>query len=352
MMTRAVAVLLGVVGLSVSAHGQAVMRVLISTDGGANWTSSAFRGAGTHVDVMITVSYTGSSSSIAGFGSANFQPVISGWDNTGAGASIDHLSAIGQGGNTLGSMINPQSNSSGLGSPNPYLMPTPGGAGGVSVPAGPYTGTYGRVYPMGRTFLDGANALTGFIHVNPPADQTGRSYAPGTYMRIAQANTPDWFNAVTNNSGGSGVNCAQLFAVGRTTSDPDFWGNQDLSYDPGDPPNGVTPSYTPFANGHNERRQNVQLFRFGIDLSTDAQSQNMVIDVPLAGQQVSSGTTRYIGFYTDSSGQTSPASQVAFGSGATQASVVPAVLMIPSPGTVMIAGLGVLGGFGRRRRRA
>jgi hypothetical protein len=350
-MKRVAASLLGLIGLSVPAHGQVVMRVLLSQDGGFTWSSSILGTPGGHVDVLVTASYTGTSTAIAGFGSANFQPIVSNWDNTGTGGSTDHLSPIGQGGNTLGSMINPQSNSLGVGSPNPYLTATPGGAGGVAVPSAPYaSGTYGRVYPMGRTFLDGANAITGFVHVNPPADQTGRSYAPGTYLRIAQANAPDWFNSVTNNSGGSGVNCAQLMTVGRTTSDPNFWGNQDNVYDPGDPPNGIPASYSPVANGHNERRQNVQLFRFGIDLSSDSLERAfMLIDAPLAGQQVSSGTTRYIGLYTTNPGQTSPASQVAFGTGATQASVQSGLIVFPSPGGLVVLGLGLLGGARRRR---
>jgi hypothetical protein len=354
-MKRAVASVLGVVGavagLGASAHGQVVLRVLVSRDGGATWSSSVDGYSSPHVDVLVTASYTGASAGIVGFGSANFQPIVSNWDNTGAGTNTDRLSPIGQGGNTLGAMINAQSTSTGVGSPNPYLVGTPGGAGGGAVPAGPYAGgSYGRVYPMGRTFLDGANALTGFVHVNPPADQTGRSYAPGAYLRIAQANLPDWFNVATNNSGGSGVNCAQLFIVGRTTSDPNFWGNQDLAYDPGDPPNGLPASYGAGANGHNERRQNVQLFRFGIDLSTDSNLRSMLIDAPLAGQQVSTGTTRYIGLYTTSASQTAPASQVAFGSGATQARVESAVIQyIPGPSTLAAMLIGVAAVQRRRR---
>jgi uncharacterized protein (TIGR03382 family) len=350
-MKSVIASLIAIAGMSVVAQGQVVMRTLVSIDGGATWTNDVIALPGTHVDVMVTGSYTGASTGIVGFGSANFQPIVSNWDNTGAGGTIDHLSPIGQGGNTLGSMINAQSNSVGVGAPNPYLNATPGGAGGGMVPAGPYAaGSYGRVYPMGRTFLDGANAITGFVHVNPPADQTGRAYAPGTYLRIAQASAPDWFNAATNNSGGSGVNCAQLFIVGRTTADPNFWGNQDLAYDPGDPANGLPASYGAGANGHNDRRQNVQLFRFGIDLSSDTAARDLLVDLPLAGQQVSTGTTRYVGLYTTSASQTAPASQVAFGTGATQSSIQSGTIhIVPTPATLALLGLGGLV-VGRRRR--
>jgi hypothetical protein len=336
--------------LAAIAHGQVVMKMLVSSDGGATWNSNVNVYSGDHVDVLVTVSYLGTSTSISGFGSANFQPIVSNWDNTGAGLFVDRLSPIGQGGNTLGSMINAQANSTGIGSPNPYLTPTPGGAGGVQVPSAPYApATYGRVLPMGRTFLDGANALTGFVHVNPPTDQTGRSYAAGTYLRIAQANVPDWFNAATNSSGGSGVNCSQLFAVGRTTNDPNFWGSQDLAYDPGDPDNGIPASYIAGANGHNDRRQNVQIFRFGIDLSNAPETRFMSVDAPLAGQQVASGTTRYIGLFTTNTSQPSPASLIAFGTGATQASVQSATISVnnPSPSCLAVLGLATL----RRRRR-
>lgn len=349
-MKSVIASLIAVAGMSVAAHGQVVMRMLVSTDGGASWSSNVnvnADGLAHHVDVLVTASYLGTSTSITGFGSANFQPIVSNWDT-----GHNSLSPIGQGGNTLGSMINGQATSTGVGSPNPYATPTPGGAGGFAVPSAPYNGAYGRVLPFGRTFLDGANAIQGFVHVNPPADQTGRTYAAGTYLRIAQASNPDWFNAATNNSGGSGVNVAQLFSVGRTTADPDFWGNQDFTYDPGDPDNGIPASYTAGANGHNDRRQNVQLFRFGIDLNGDTNARTLLVDAPLAGQQVSSGTTRYIGLYTTNAGQTSPASQVAFGTGATQSSIVSGTITIvpvPTPATLALLGLGGLV-VGRRRR--
>jgi uncharacterized protein (TIGR03382 family) len=343
-MKSVIASLIAVAGMSVAAQGQTVMRMLVSTDGGATWNSSVTAAPGTHVEVLVTVSTA--STLAVGFGSANFQPIVSNWDNS---VNPDHLDAIGQGGNTLGTMINAQASSSGVGSPNPYGTPSSAGTG-PAVPAGPYAaGGYGRVYPMGRTFLDGANAITSFVHVNPPADQTGRTYPAGTYLRIAQANVPDWFNASTNNSGGSGVNAAQLFTVGRTTSDPQFWGVGDMNYDPGDPANGVNPTYAFAANTHTERRQNIQLFRFGIDLSTDPAARDMLVDAPIAGQQVSTGTNRYIGFYT-AAATNLPNQNLLFGTNATSASVQSGIIhVVPTPATLALLGLGGLV-VGRRRR--
>ncbi len=85
-------------------------------------------------------------------------------------------------------------------------------------------GTYGRVLPFGRTFLDNENALTGFVHANP--DGSGQ-----TYLRIAQVNNPDWIGTPDNRNG-SGVNVAQYYIGGRNTQTPDFWGNRDTVFDP------------------------------------------------------------------------------------------------------------------------
>src|SRR5262245_13300975 len=119
-MTRGIiAAMVAVAGLGAPARGQAVLRFLVSTDGGATWWSGVSSGAGDHVDVLATVSYTGTAPNIAGFCAADFQPVISSWQ---VGAHPDRLSAIPAGGNLIGGMINAQSNSSGAGTPNPYLI--------------------------------------------------------------------------------------------------------------------------------------------------------------------------------------------------------------------------------------
>jgi len=351
-MKSVIASMIAVAGMAVAANAQNTqMRMLVSADGGATWSASVNAAPGSHVEVLVTVSTT--NAAVVGFGSANFQPIVSNWDNTGSGSGVDHLSPLLQGGNTLGSMINAQSNSAGVGTPNPYLTPSTANSG-TPVPNGAYqAGTYGRVYPMGRTYLDTPNDIIGFIHTNPPTDQTGRTYAAGTYLRIAQRVTPNWFNAADNNTGGSGVNAAQLFTVGRTTSDPQFWGTGDIAYDPGDPDNGINPTYSFAAGTHTERRSNVQLFRFGIDLSDDTTARTLVVDAPLAGQQLVSttGTTRYIGFYS-SAGSNNPNVTTTFGTAAGNAGVFTGsitVVPVPTPATLALLGLGGMV-VGRRRR--
>jgi hypothetical protein len=338
-----VASLVAVAGLATAARGQAIMRMLVSTDG-VNFSSSVDAAPGSHVEALVTVSYTGTSPSVAGLGSANFQPTVSNWRT---GANSDHLSPILQGGNELGSMVNAQSNATGVGSPNPYLVPTAGSNGGAAVPAGPYgAGTYGRVYPMGRTFPNSPDSLvTGFVHVNP--DGSGQ-----TYLRIASANRPDWFNPSTNSgSGGGGIDCAQLYVVGRTTRDPDFWGNRDISYDPGDPGNGVPSAWNVSGRiaANDARLQNIQVFRFGIDLSTNGAARTMMVDAPVLGQQMNPDTgQRYISFFTDPS-QVIGGAQFSFGAGL--AGVVPgSIHVVPSPGVVGLGGVCVM--FAARRRRS
>jgi hypothetical protein len=211
------------------------------------------------------------------------------------------------------------------------------------VPASPYVpGTYGRAYPMATVYLGESNALQGFVHVNPDGSGT-------TYLRIAQAQITDWFNPVTNITGGSGVNMRQQFVVLRGSNEPDFWGNRDVTYDPGDPANGVLGSFVASARdtAHDGRLANVQLFRFGLDLSTDTTERTMIVDAPIAGQQTSNQGRRYISYYTSPSDIVGGA-QFYFDNG--NAGVVSgAIHVIPAPGAL---GVGVCLLFAARRRRA
>jgi hypothetical protein len=310
-MKCAIAVLVAVAGLSAAAHGQ-VMKILVSRDG-VNFSNSitVLPSIGATIEVLVTMSYTGLPDAVAGFGSANFQPTISNWHST------DTLLPLQQGGNT-----NP-ADGSGVIQPQFYVGSTHGD--GTPVSAGYVPGTYGRVNPMGRTVLIGSNALVGFVHNNP--DGSGL-----TYLRIAQASNTNWIGGAGNTSGGSGVNCSQLYVVGRSTSDPDFWGNREVT-------TGGTPERDPTLD---YRLQNVELFRFAFTLGSSV-GREMTIDAPLAGQQRSSTGVRYAGYFSDPS-QILPGTQLGVTVQTAVVHIVP-----PSPGTAIGLGLGGLA-VGRRRR--
>ncbi len=153
-----------------------------------------------------------------------------------------------------------------------------------------------------------------------------------TYLRIAQAGNTAWIGQAGNTSGGSGVNCAQLYVGGRTSSDPDFWGNMVTHDIPDDPPHRV-PAW-------DVRRQNVELFRFAFTLDSSSAGRDMVVDAPVAGQQVTTTGVRYLGFFSNPTLSTpSFRPQVVVQTGM--------VHVVPAPGAlVVLAGLMV----GRRRR--
>jgi uncharacterized protein (TIGR03382 family) len=316
-MKNVIVSLIAVAGMSVAANAQ-LMKMLVSTDG-VNFSSSVNAAPGSTVQVLVTASYTGTSNAVAGFGSANFQPTVSGWHAT------DTLLPMRQGGNTL------PTDGSGMIQPQFYAGSTAGS--GTPVHAAYVAGTYGRVNPMGRTYLgDPAQQLTGFVHVNP--DGSGN-----TYLRIAQANTAAWIGQAGNTTGGSGVNCAQLYVVGRTTSDPDFWGNHEITFDPS---GGGWDAGSRIA-ALDVRRSNVELFRFAFTLDATTAARDLTVDAPVAGQQLDPTTqARYIGYYNNVTNT---------GPGAPLPVVVQTgvVHIVPTPASLALLGLGGLT-LGRRRR--
>jgi hypothetical protein len=279
-MKSAVVCLVAVAGLSCAARAQ-LMKMLVSTDG-VNFQSSVSAGAGDTIQCLVTVSYTGISTAVAGFGSAIFQPTVSNWH------SSDTLLPFRDGGNVLpadgSGMIMPQFYT-GLGVTGGDSASGYGHIGGPAAanPGGQYVpGTYGRVLPMGRGYFDQEFSLAGHVHNNP--DGSGM-----TYLRISQAWQTNWLG-VGDNNGMAGVNVAQLYVVGRTTADPDFWGNRDTINDPilGWDVTGRNPA-------NDSRRQNVEVFRFAFTLDASTAARTMTIDAPRSGQQ------GYIGYYSSSS---------------------------------------------------
>ncbi len=133
------AVLIAVAGLSSAAHGQ-VMKMLVSSDG-VNFSPSCNANSGQTVQVLVTMSYTGSPDAVAGFGRANFQPTVSNW------RVADTLLPLPQGGNTNpidgSGMIAPQFYSGyQCGQQHIQLWPYPCGLCGGHLWAGAADGAY------------------------------------------------------------------------------------------------------------------------------------------------------------------------------------------------------------------
>ncbi len=303
-----------IAGASMAAHAQLV-KMLVSSDGVnfSNHLDSAI--SGQTIQVLVTVSYTGTNTNVAGLSYANFQPTVSNWHPT------DTLLPLRQGGNVL------PGDGSGMIMPQFYTGTSAGDSGSSygHIHAGYVPGTYGRVLPFGRTYLDGPNALTGFVHVNP--DGSGQNY-----LRIAQVNNPAWIGAPGNRSG-SGVNVGQLYVVGRVTADPDFWGNRDTIFD--QDVGGFVE--TPRNPANDSRRQNIEVFRFAFTLDSSPDVRDMIVDAPVAGQDD-------IWYFTNAS---QPAGGLVL-----PPVVQPAIVRVNIPAPTSLPFFGLFGLALARRRRA
>lgn len=183
-MKSVIASLVAVAGIAVAANADVNSRMdmLVSTDG-VNFLPAVNANPGDTIQVLVSVSYTGTASPL-GLASLVFQPTVSNFHTTDTALAFVNN---GAGSNT-------------------------------STPAGVIAdaaGSYGRISPWGRTAMTTTTAITNFNNnsVGQPA---------GGWLRIAQHQVTSWIGGAGNTSGGSGVNIAQLANVGRTTSDPAF----------------------------------------------------------------------------------------------------------------------------------
>jgi len=180
-MKSVIASLVAVAGMSVAANAvvNSSVEMLVSSDG-VNFGHEVTVSPGATVQVLVSVSYTGTDAPI-GLGSFVFQPTVS---------------------NFVGTPL--AFNNGGFGS----NTSTPPGVVADSA------GNYGRLTPWGRTNLGSAQAIHSFT--------TSGGQPAGSWLRIAQTQNSNWFGGAGNTSGGSGVPIAQLANVGRTTADPAF----------------------------------------------------------------------------------------------------------------------------------
>ncbi|HYE62499.1 MAG TPA: PEP-CTERM sorting domain-containing protein [Phycisphaerales bacterium] len=183
--------------------------------------------------------------------------------------------------------------------------------GNTTVPSGAVAdapGVYGRISPWAAAANVSSSRLFGHVHNNP--DGSGQ-----TYLRIAQAQITSWFGGTGNTTAGSGVNISQRSNVQRTTSDPAF-----------------NPSLT-----------NVRVFRFAVDVDTNAGERVLAVEAPMAGiGNRQSDNSRMLYWYADMTESAGSIREVPTINNAT-------ITVIPTPATMALLGLGGLA-VSRRRR--
>jgi uncharacterized protein (TIGR03382 family) len=282
-MKSVIASLVAVAGMSVAANAVVNTSLVfqVSTNG-TTWSNHVDVAPGTEVLVRTLVSYTGLASPV-GLASFVFQPTVS---NAHAGDSIMPFINGGVGSNT----------STPLG-----VLDQPSQLSDLT--------SFGRVSPWGRSATSSTSAIHGFFHTNPNNDGVD-------YLRIAQLQVTSWIGGAGNTTGGSGVPISQLSDVGRTTADPAF----------------------------NGQLQNINVFKFGVQLDATTPVRTLTVDAPAGGFGNRNSTTgdREIYWFTTTAEAT--------GSTRGTAAVTTATItVIPTPASLALLGLGGLA-IGRRRR--
>lgn len=171
-------------------------------------------------------------------------------------------------------------------------------------------GPWGRIFPWGRT--NQTLLATGHVQTGPgPATNPTPA---GRWLRIASTTTTSWIGGTGNTTGNGGVSIAQLNSVGRTTNDPAF--------EPG--------------------LEDLFVFTWAITVGLGA-VDTMVIDAPLGGfgnRNTVNGVreVRWYASMTETAGSIVGA-----------ATVETASIVIPTPASLALLGLGGL--IMTRRRR-
>lgn len=258
------------------------------------WASSIAAAPGTQIEVRAVVSYTGTSNVVA-LGQIAFQPTVKNW------AGDDALATSG----VLAGQVGPTG--SNITTPPGYVPDAPG--------------AYGRITPWASGTYTTSNYLRGHVHNNPTGDGSN-------YLRIARADTTNWFGVGptsgglafnnTNGSGGVSINQSTIGSGRAANQPPQVLGTQNLV-----------------------------VFKFGFTLGASDTRPDLVVSTPAIGigRSVASATygqpdTRW----HTSENSTQP------GTYRSDVAVMDATIsVVPTPASMALLGLGGL--MVARRRR-
>jgi hypothetical protein len=286
-------------------------RLVFQVWNGSSWASSVESAPGATVQWRVTASYAGTNTSVVALGGVTYQPTFSNADNTGTGTGIDQLGAWRNNG-TQGSAV-----------ANSMLSGAEGADGNALA-------TYGRVVYGGTAMNSSSqNIITTFRHGGGAA-QAG---APaGSWIRVAGSSVTTWPLAALPTA--ADATAANLNAINRGVIS-----NQQSRINP------VTGATNTF---HVGGTQNLVLFRGSITLSDLADARTLTLSSAAGAQQRvgavnNADDTRYMSWQTgdfDSGNY-----RVGFTISDATISVI-----VPSPATAALLGLGGL--VAARRRRA
>jgi hypothetical protein len=179
----------------------------------------------------------------------------------------------------------------------------------ISTPVGNVpdaVGQFGRIAPYANRATNGQQALASFV----------QTVSSTTYLRIAQSYATDWIGTGFNFSGDRGVPISQVNNTGRSPAEPAF----------------------------STALQNVVVFKYRINISTDVVGRVMQVTIPADGFGNQNTTTgaREIRWFANMTEAT--------GSLVGGATVIPANIIVPAPAGLAMIGMGAMLAVKRRRK--